>query len=324
MKRLAVALCVVMGLVAGCGQGGRSDTVTSTSSSATTDPSAVTSTSQATTTTQSSYVVGWGASHQSSRAKMTVQKPVRDADAPYVAEQKVVWVAEVMIENTGNAVIEVNPLGFLLEDTEGFRYRALASTSRPALQMGDVVPGRSLKGFVAWETGQDAQPAAVLWDYAGWSPAIWQDGASSATTTPVAASSTSTAAVPGEPKNEAAVKARTLEYWEAFKFNDYGAAYEMLDNAFRAQMTKDEFVRRQQWLDSRETFHVQLESVELPTIRIDGDRAEVRTTLHTTVGVQSDMTRLVYEDGVWHKLFTNGDVLGVGLSFEEFVEINGG
>ncbi|MDP3997653.1 MAG: hypothetical protein Q8P73_04105 [bacterium] len=127
----------------------------------------------------------------------------------------------------------------------------------------------------------------------------------------------------GEPKTEEFVSKRVQEFWEAAKFNDHRAKYRLLDNQLKSQLSEDEYLQRQEWLDKNDLSGViQIEKAEVGTVTLLENAAEVRITITANTGEFSDITKLIYEDGEWHKVFESYDTLGIGKSFEEFVVDN--
>ena len=126
-----------------------------------------------------------------------------------------------------------------------------------------------------------------------------------------------------EPKTEEFVAKRAREYWEASKFKDYRGGYRLLDNKLRGSISEDEYIKRQEWLDENTlTGVVETTEIKIGEVRLMESEAEVRTTLVANTGEFSDITKLVYEDGVWHKVFEAYTALSIGKSWDEFVEEN--
>jgi uncharacterized protein (UPF0333 family) len=126
--------------------------------------------------------------------------------------------------------------------------------------------------------------------------------------------------VKAEPKTQEFVTQRVKDFWEAAKFDDHRAKYRLLDNKLKSQLSEDEYIRRQEWLDQHDLSGVvDIQKVEVTNVTLLSDAAEVRTTLTANTGEFSDITKLVYENGEWHKVFESYDTLQVGKTFEEFV-----
>lgn len=127
----------------------------------------------------------------------------------------------------------------------------------------------------------------------------------------------------GEPKTEKFVASKVEEYWEAAQFKDYRSEYRLLDNELKSRMTEDEYIRRQEWLDENTLSGVvEIEEAEIGNVTLLEDAAEVRTTLVANTGEFSDITKLVYESGEWHKVFEAYDTLAVDKSFDQFMKEN--
>lgn len=179
MPRLLLALLVVgltLVATAGCtvSETGTTTTAETTETSVPTDSAAKPSTTKEsqTTTSRISGVVEepWGGTAKLKGLEITVAAPVDDTanldeitrEMLLEPNQKAVYCM-VSISNIGDEPYSYNTLAFTMYDTEGMKYDSLmAPCSKPDLGTGQVLPGKTVKGAVAFAMPEDAAPSYVV------------------------------------------------------------------------------------------------------------------------------------------------------------------
>lgn len=127
-----------------------------------------------------------------------------------------------------------------------------------------------------------------------------------------------------EPKTEDFITQKTKDYWEAHKFKDYRVVYQILDNKTKAAINEEEFVKRQEYLDKNTLSGANpIQEIKIGQVTLLDDKAEVRVIINTMImGEYNDMTKFVYENGQWLKIFDNWEALSIGKSWDEFESAN--
>ncbi|MCX8032730.1 MAG: DUF4352 domain-containing protein [Thermoleophilia bacterium] len=184
MPRLLLALLVVgltLVATAGCtvSETGTITAAETTETSVPTDSSAKPSPTKEPQTTTSkisgvkiSGVVEepWGGTAKLKGLEITVAAPVDDTanldeitrEMLLEPNQKAVYCM-VSISNIGDEPYSYNALAFTMYDTEGMKYESLmAPCSKPDLGTGQVLPGKTVKGAVAFAMPEDATPSYVV------------------------------------------------------------------------------------------------------------------------------------------------------------------
>lgn len=164
MFRKIVATLAILGLLAaaaGC----------TTSETGTTAGAPGTATTEvATTEAAGALNQPWGGTAVLEGLEITVAAPVDDTgnldditrEVMLEPDEKAVYCL-VSIENTGDEPYDYNTLAFTMYDLEGNSYDSLMTPcSRPDLGSGQVLPGKTVKGAVAFTMPQAASPSYVV------------------------------------------------------------------------------------------------------------------------------------------------------------------
>ncbi len=141
----------------------------STTSSATEAPTATTETVATTeTTTADMFSLAWGDTAEADGLEITVSAPVDDTanlddvKKMLLTEGHRAFYCMVTLVNHGSDAFAYNALAFTLYDASGFTYDALwPLSSQPKLGSGQLLPGRTVKGAIAYKLPTDAEPAYV-------------------------------------------------------------------------------------------------------------------------------------------------------------------
>ncbi len=164
---------ILIGALPAVGCGETSTNTTKKPTTTTTQKSVVfldSTTAKTTTTSEASgpRVEKWGTTVELPGLTVTVDAPVddtgnlSDAELTFVDKGNKVMYMIVTIKNTGNESYSYNPLAFTLSDSEGFQYDSLGvMCSRPTLDTGELPPGRSVKGALAFEMPKKSHPSYV-------------------------------------------------------------------------------------------------------------------------------------------------------------------
>ena len=115
--------------------------------------------------------------------RVTVSAPVDDTanlgetERLFLDEWEKVVYCLVTISNTGSQSYAYNQLYFTMHDTNDFTHDAFGISTKPPLASGDVLPGMSVKGAVAFDMPIDAVPAYVTFqrEVFGETVALWGD-----------------------------------------------------------------------------------------------------------------------------------------------------
>lgn len=121
----------------------------------------------ATTTAKSGYEWKYGEAVEFDGMAIQVEAPVADPEAPYVENGNTVWVLLVTIANKRAEPLEYWPMDYTLVDDTGFVYECgtTASTKdNQHLDHGALLPGRTVRGYVACEIPTTASPYGVKYD----------------------------------------------------------------------------------------------------------------------------------------------------------------
>ena len=134
----------------------------STSRATSTSMAKRTTTGAPTTTTSANVGAAWGDIQEVGGFEIGAAAPVPDT-ATSGEPEGAVWSVEVTIKNTTASAQDYNAAEFHLQDSEEYRYDYPLLLIEHWLGTGTLAPGQTVKGRLAFDLPEDAQPAALTY-----------------------------------------------------------------------------------------------------------------------------------------------------------------
>jgi len=118
---------------------------------------------------------------------------------------------------------------------------------------------------------------------------------------------TETSTQPANPEDE--IKKVAEEYWQAVRYSDYAAAYDLLQPADRQLISKEEYVKKQNADPSLSTIN----EIKIDSVKTEGNKATVRITLITNTGDYPGTNEFVLIDGKWYRVMSEENKESLGI-----------